>query len=428
MRTRPRLITLLFVLTLVLQIVPATAVTKSIAGTSCARAGLTKSANGLKFTCILSGKKLVWNKGEFTKKTIDPWSIHHKLVVVALTYSGDPGFWDEIPSLQDLDAAGQLGDKLFFDFDVIGKWTWRDYLNDSVDVAMSYWKRSTNNRLIFDAPQIIYAPPGSAKKGENCNLLADAPVAMKYSGLKVLPKGGHIVSINPWRRCGTEGGMAEVRGNQISLIQIYALAHELGHNFGFGHAALLMCQDNNFATLPSSKCYSSEYGDQDDVMGSGFMTEGCSISATNGTTLFGVPDAKDVVLGQVLTLNPNTSFKDVTVYRLKIDKIWYFFEYRSIIEGKDANGCYYAGAPGIELRILGSKVRGNDVNIMLIKQSSENIADQLVRLNLESMEGTTRFVSGQTFNLPGTKNKYRLKVMSVEPDNAKFTVEKVLQP
>ena len=33
------------------------------AGAACAKAGLTATASGLKFTCIKSGKKLVWNKG-----------------------------------------------------------------------------------------------------------------------------------------------------------------------------------------------------------------------------------------------------------------------------------------------------------------------------------------------------------------------------
>ena len=33
------------------------------AGTACSKAGTTATANGKKFTCIKSGKKLVWNKG-----------------------------------------------------------------------------------------------------------------------------------------------------------------------------------------------------------------------------------------------------------------------------------------------------------------------------------------------------------------------------
>ena len=32
-------------------------------GSSCKKAGTTSTVNGLKYTCIKSGKKLVWSKG-----------------------------------------------------------------------------------------------------------------------------------------------------------------------------------------------------------------------------------------------------------------------------------------------------------------------------------------------------------------------------
>jgi hypothetical protein len=33
------------------------------AGQSCSKAGATSTSKGIKYTCIKSGKKLVWNKG-----------------------------------------------------------------------------------------------------------------------------------------------------------------------------------------------------------------------------------------------------------------------------------------------------------------------------------------------------------------------------
>ena len=39
----------------------------SIAGKSCSKAGITKIDSGLKYTCVKSGKKLIWNKGVATK-------------------------------------------------------------------------------------------------------------------------------------------------------------------------------------------------------------------------------------------------------------------------------------------------------------------------------------------------------------------------
>ncbi len=41
---------------------PAIGVTPK-AGASCSKLGLTSTSNGKKYTCIKSGKKLVWNKG-----------------------------------------------------------------------------------------------------------------------------------------------------------------------------------------------------------------------------------------------------------------------------------------------------------------------------------------------------------------------------
>ena len=39
----------------------------TITGTSCSKAGITKTVSGKKYTCIKSGKKLVWDKGVAVK-------------------------------------------------------------------------------------------------------------------------------------------------------------------------------------------------------------------------------------------------------------------------------------------------------------------------------------------------------------------------
>jgi hypothetical protein len=52
---------------------PATAAVKP--GSACAKVGSTNTANGKKFTCVKSGKKLVWNKGvAVAKPTVKPVS------------------------------------------------------------------------------------------------------------------------------------------------------------------------------------------------------------------------------------------------------------------------------------------------------------------------------------------------------------------
>ena len=59
----------LIAILLVASISPAQAVVK--AGAKCTKAGVTASVGGKKFTCIKSGKKLVWNKGTTIKKVAD---------------------------------------------------------------------------------------------------------------------------------------------------------------------------------------------------------------------------------------------------------------------------------------------------------------------------------------------------------------------
>ena len=48
---------------------PAYSATPLKAGSDCSKQGITKTHQGKKFTCIKSGKKLVWNKGVVIKKT-----------------------------------------------------------------------------------------------------------------------------------------------------------------------------------------------------------------------------------------------------------------------------------------------------------------------------------------------------------------------
>ena len=64
-----RFLSAFIVLFLISSISPAQAVVK--AGAKCTKAGVTASVGGKKYTCIKSGKKLVWNKGTTIKKVAD---------------------------------------------------------------------------------------------------------------------------------------------------------------------------------------------------------------------------------------------------------------------------------------------------------------------------------------------------------------------
>ena len=41
-------------------------------GTTCKKAGQTSTSSGIKYTCVKSGKKLVWNKGVTVKVAVKP--------------------------------------------------------------------------------------------------------------------------------------------------------------------------------------------------------------------------------------------------------------------------------------------------------------------------------------------------------------------
>ena len=66
MFTRQRL-TIVTALAFALIMTGAPAFSATIAGTKCSKAGASKTLNNLKFTCIKSGKKLIWNKGVAVK-------------------------------------------------------------------------------------------------------------------------------------------------------------------------------------------------------------------------------------------------------------------------------------------------------------------------------------------------------------------------
>ncbi len=59
---------LVLALFLITSLVPAIAATPPKAGSVCSKQGLTKTYQGKKFTCVKSGKKLIWNKGVLVKK------------------------------------------------------------------------------------------------------------------------------------------------------------------------------------------------------------------------------------------------------------------------------------------------------------------------------------------------------------------------
>ena len=89
-------------LSLSLPLIPATASVK--AGAKCTKVGITSVASSKTYTCIKSGKKLVWNKGVRTSTSKSGSTSKSEVVIdVSKTYSTDTGYYDDIYGPQSTD-------------------------------------------------------------------------------------------------------------------------------------------------------------------------------------------------------------------------------------------------------------------------------------------------------------------------------------
>jgi hypothetical protein len=104
--------------------------------------------------------------------------------------------------------------------------------NELLDLAMNSWRRQPPSDPFQHV--MVYIPRTGA---------------CPWAGLGVV--GGNVTWIN-----GTLGPKVG--------------AHEIGHNFGLGHARSAVCTSGAARVPPSGSCSLSEYGDLPDVMGGGF--------------------------------------------------------------------------------------------------------------------------------------------------------------
>jgi len=390
-------------------------------GSACYKLNKVVTVGSQPYTCIKKGNKLVW--------AYDPWALPRKFHVVAFTPKNQPEFWSQKPTLRQFDEYGQIGTELYAPgFDIFGEWTWQDFLNDSIKQSIQFWKDSSDGKLKFLEPEIIFAPAGSAKPSTSCNFKPDLDLALKYADFKKIPISTHLVSLNMLRKCDNARGEAIMNGVTISLSGMYSLAHEFGHNLGFVHSSTVNCVDNDLDNLNNNKCMEVEYGDATDVMGQGSMTTGCKVSATTGHIHLGITNAVDVKIGETTTVLPNVGNAGNKLYRFKLDKIWYFFEYRSLTDGLDAKGCYFEGESGIELRFVGAKWPSR--NVYLVERFKEGEGRTQTKSGNTISTRTVgepifRFKDGESIYLPNSKNEYRFTTLSTDSDKATFIIQKV---
>ena len=149
----------------------ATAAVK--AGQSCSKAGATSTSKGIKYTCIKSGKKLVWNKGvkvvPVVKPTPTPSPTPEVIPTPTPTVTPTPTptttpfqRWDESDQLDNLlsQFSGRLNQTANYQPEMtieFGKGTYEDYkelINIGMAAAAKFWSADMKAPLKFP---VIYS-------------------------------------------------------------------------------------------------------------------------------------------------------------------------------------------------------------------------------------------------------------------------------
>lgn len=134
-----------------------------------------------------------------------------------------------------------------------------------------YWSEQSGGRIAVQTQVRGWAPiadPGG------CDVETLWSRALAAHGITQVQANQHLLVYFPNQAsCGGWAGMASLGGGQVWVngwTQTDVWAHELGHNFGLGHANRATCTSGAARvslTLPISGCTVSEYADRADVMG-----------------------------------------------------------------------------------------------------------------------------------------------------------------
>ena len=156
------------VLALILSVSTALAAPNPKAGASCSKTGLIKIFKGKKFTCIKSGKKLVWNKGEKTGfgsfepggsysapiPSASPISTLRPTPNPSPSLSARPiGSEEQIKALAILKAAmtpKPMGERFRYHFSPNAVASFRDVLVRDLNRSISYWYGIYDNPALFN--------------------------------------------------------------------------------------------------------------------------------------------------------------------------------------------------------------------------------------------------------------------------------------
>ena len=342
------------------------------------------------------------------------WSTTHKIVYVGLTPADQSDFWTAY------DGETTTG---------ITEGEMTSNARGTVVEAIKYWKQASRGKMKFGASKFFFGKPGTAVK--HCNFNADTKTAMKIAGLKSIPTGTHLVTVNIKDSCGY-AGLGEQGGNSINLKSFGSttLIHELGHNFNFHHSSNIYCDNSDYTKFNATNCSVNEYGDFRDLMGSDDWCPSATLSATQRATTFFTPKAKNLTIGADTTVDESRLTSDNIVYQFLYKGNWYFFEYYIPGEDRCISINRFLDKPQIQVRMIGpawTKAKGKIVGPMLIHRYDEDFPTSVVDLDLDPEAIPfdwilTGFLEGETFQLPGAP--YVLTVKSTGATSAVVTLTK----
>ncbi len=346
-------------------------------------------------------------------KSSNQWSVTQKIYYVALTPSSEPNFWTS----QSEETLTAEGDMLVF-------------AKTAVSNATAFWKRASNDGLKFGSPKFFVGKPGTSVR--RCNNRADIQSAMKIAGLKTIPVGVHLVVANISDTCGYAGIGAQ-GGNTVILKSLgtSTLTHELGHNFGYLHSASMFCEKSDYSKFNAKNCSIDEYGDFRDLMGNDEWCPNATLSASQRATVFGVPLAKDIKVGQTYTVDESRSKSTNLVYQMKYKGTWYFFEYSNPGRDRCMTVSNISYSPEIQVRMIGPDWlldKSGSAGPVIISRRESDLPAPVIPTEVNGMVmlppyggWTLRgFKAGEKFQLPGTN--LSLVVLTTESATATFTI------
>ena len=341
------------------------------------------------------------------------WTTTQKIVYVGLTPKDQPNFWTENSS--ESATAESEGEML-------------SYAKSTVTDAITFWKQASRDKMKFGSTKFIIGKAGTAVK--HCNSSADIKTAMKIAGLKSIPTGTHLITVNVNDSCGY-AGLGEQGGNSINLKSFGSttLIHELGHNFTFYHSSNIYCDNSDYTKFNATNCSVNEYGDFRDLMGSDDWCPSATLSATQRATTFFTPKAKNLTIGADTTVDESRLTSDNIVYQFLYKGNWYFFEYYIPGEDRCISINSFLDKPQIQVRMIGpawTKLKGKIVGPMLIHRHDDDFPTSVVDLDPEAIPSDwilTGFLEGEKFQLPGAP--YVLTVNSTGTTSAVISLTKI---